>query len=228
MAASSSGIVRLNQLAVAPGKAVWVLFVDLVCLNSDGSLFDAGLAAAVAALRDGTWLPAKGEAATAQRRPHGRPWVRAPTEDGRRLSPVRLPKSRYDPELRQVFVSAERPIPLALGALPAAATFVRLDEYGQGGVHAPPSTSCNEAHPVHACGACPWPPRSTLLLDPTDDEEALADAVATAVARPDGQLLAYFQTSGARPLSAQHTEQIGAAAVARAVEFAALVQAAAQ
>ena len=56
--ASSSGLVPLDQLVVEAGKAVWVLHVDLVCLNSDGALFDAGLAAAVAALRDGALVGA--------------------------------------------------------------------------------------------------------------------------------------------------------------------------
>ena len=70
------------------------------------------------------------------------------------------------------------------------------------------------------------PTHSTLLVDPTDEEERLADAEATAVALPDGRLVGFFQTSGTRPLTREHTEQICTTAAARAAELTALIEAA--
>jgi len=54
----------------------------------------------------------------------------------------------------------------------------------------------------------------------------MADAVGTAVARTDGQLVAYYQPGGTKPLAAAHVSQITAAAAARAGELAALIDAA--
>ncbi|PCH40749.1 hypothetical protein WOLCODRAFT_99214 [Wolfiporia cocos MD-104 SS10] len=52
----SSGVVSTKSLCIAPGKAVWVLYVDATCMNYDGNAFDATLLAMVAALRN-TRLP---------------------------------------------------------------------------------------------------------------------------------------------------------------------------
>ncbi len=46
-------VVPLNSLCIAKGKAVWVLYVDAICINYDGNAFDAALLAIVAALQDG-------------------------------------------------------------------------------------------------------------------------------------------------------------------------------
>lgn len=42
----------LTSLCIAPGKAVWVLYLDISILDADGGEADAALAAALAALRD--------------------------------------------------------------------------------------------------------------------------------------------------------------------------------
>ncbi|KAK7696075.1 hypothetical protein QCA50_000717 [Cerrena zonata] len=52
----SSGIITPMSLCIEPGKSVWVLYVDAICINYDGNAFDAALLAMVAALRD-TRLP---------------------------------------------------------------------------------------------------------------------------------------------------------------------------
>jgi len=48
----SAEVVPLNSLCIAKGKAVWVLYVDAICINYDGNAFDAALLAIVAALQD--------------------------------------------------------------------------------------------------------------------------------------------------------------------------------
>ncbi|KAK1278843.1 hypothetical protein QJS04_geneDACA023692 [Acorus gramineus] len=45
----SSGLINLKELSLISGKAAWMTYVDIYCLNADGSLFDAALFAAVAA-----------------------------------------------------------------------------------------------------------------------------------------------------------------------------------
>ncbi|KAJ3701634.1 hypothetical protein LUZ61_005339 [Rhynchospora tenuis] len=45
----SSGMVNLKELCLISGKASWIAYLDVYCLNADGSLFDAALLSAVAA-----------------------------------------------------------------------------------------------------------------------------------------------------------------------------------
>ncbi|XP_027329507.1 exosome complex component RRP43 isoform X2 [Abrus precatorius] len=47
---SSSGIVDLKELSLVSGKAAWMAYLDVYCLDADGALFDAALLSAVAAL----------------------------------------------------------------------------------------------------------------------------------------------------------------------------------
>eukprot|EP00250_Pteridium_aquilinum_P009041 c18403_g1_i1 orf=496-1428(-) len=49
-ALSSTSMVDLRELSIAPGKAAWMAYLDIYCLDSDGSLLDAALLAATAAL----------------------------------------------------------------------------------------------------------------------------------------------------------------------------------
>lgn len=48
----SSGVVALSSLCIHPGKAVWVLYIDAICINYNGNAFDATLIAMVAALKN--------------------------------------------------------------------------------------------------------------------------------------------------------------------------------
>ncbi|KAI8899494.1 ribosomal protein S5 domain 2-type protein [Globomyces pollinis-pini] len=45
-------ILNLSDLCIESGKAVWVLYADIVCLNYDGSILDAAMAALMASLRN--------------------------------------------------------------------------------------------------------------------------------------------------------------------------------
>ncbi|CBI29839.3 unnamed protein product, partial [Vitis vinifera] len=46
---SFSGMINLKELSLVSGKAAWMAYLDIYCLDADGSLFDAALLAAVAA-----------------------------------------------------------------------------------------------------------------------------------------------------------------------------------
>lgn len=39
-----------SSLCIHPGKAVWTIYIDAVCINYDGNAFDATLLAMVASL----------------------------------------------------------------------------------------------------------------------------------------------------------------------------------
>ncbi|GAA0154128.1 exoribonuclease [Lithospermum erythrorhizon] len=45
----SSGLVDLKELSLVSGKAAWMAYLDIYCLDADGSLFDAALLSAVGA-----------------------------------------------------------------------------------------------------------------------------------------------------------------------------------
>ncbi|KAI3667386.1 hypothetical protein L6452_42442 [Arctium lappa] len=45
----SSGMIDLKQLSLVSGKAAWMAYLDIYCLDADGALFDAALLAAAAA-----------------------------------------------------------------------------------------------------------------------------------------------------------------------------------
>ncbi len=46
----SGAVVDLQRLAIAQGRAAWLLYLDLYVLDADGALYDAALLAALAAL----------------------------------------------------------------------------------------------------------------------------------------------------------------------------------
>lgn len=46
---SSSGMIDLKELSLVSGKAAWMAYLDIYCLDADGALFDAALLSAVAA-----------------------------------------------------------------------------------------------------------------------------------------------------------------------------------
>ncbi|QCE00479.1 exosome complex component RRP43-like [Vigna unguiculata] len=47
---SSSRMIDLKELSLVSGKAAWMTYLDIYCLDADGALFDAALLSAVAAL----------------------------------------------------------------------------------------------------------------------------------------------------------------------------------
>ncbi|XP_038697419.1 exosome complex component RRP43-like isoform X1 [Tripterygium wilfordii] len=44
----SSGMINLKELSLLSGKAAWMAYLDIYCLDADGALFDAALLSAVA------------------------------------------------------------------------------------------------------------------------------------------------------------------------------------
>ncbi|KAG9285349.1 hypothetical protein G9A89_010824 [Geosiphon pyriformis] len=46
----SAAVLSLDDLCIEEGKAVWVLYADVVCINYDGNVFDASVIAMLAAL----------------------------------------------------------------------------------------------------------------------------------------------------------------------------------
>ncbi|KAL9398363.1 hypothetical protein Peur_007324 [Populus x canadensis] len=46
---SSSGMINLKELSLVSGKAAWMAYLDIYCLDADGALFDVALLSAVGA-----------------------------------------------------------------------------------------------------------------------------------------------------------------------------------
>jgi len=49
-----SKVLDLKDLCIEEGKAVWSLWIDVVCVSYDGNIYDAALASVMAALANGT------------------------------------------------------------------------------------------------------------------------------------------------------------------------------
>jgi exosome complex component RRP43 len=45
-------VIPLDSLCISPGKAVYTLYIDVVCINYDGNAFDAAVMAVMAALKN--------------------------------------------------------------------------------------------------------------------------------------------------------------------------------
>ncbi|KAH7108048.1 ribosomal protein S5 domain 2-type protein [Auriculariales sp. MPI-PUGE-AT-0066] len=52
----SCEVLPLDSLCIQPAKAVWCIYIDIMCVNYDGNVYDATVAAVIAALRN-TRLP---------------------------------------------------------------------------------------------------------------------------------------------------------------------------
>jgi exosome complex component RRP43 len=48
----SSRTLPPTSLVIAPGKAAWSIYIDVVCINFDGNAYDAAVLAVMAALRN--------------------------------------------------------------------------------------------------------------------------------------------------------------------------------
>ncbi|CAL5423320.1 unnamed protein product [Camellia sinensis] len=46
---TSSGMINFKELSLVGGKAAWMAYLDIYCLDADGAFFDVALLAAVAA-----------------------------------------------------------------------------------------------------------------------------------------------------------------------------------
>ncbi|GLJ49824.1 hypothetical protein SUGI_1058450 [Cryptomeria japonica] len=68
---ASSGVIDVKELLISHGKAAWMAYLDIYCLDADGSLFDCALLSAIGALanlslpsvsvtEDGKVIPASG------------------------------------------------------------------------------------------------------------------------------------------------------------------------
>lgn len=102
----------LNSLCIAKGKAVWVLYVDAICINYDGNAFDAALLAIVAALQNG-----KVAAPTRARRGTDQEYI------------VKLPRAKFNEETGKTICSRKELDPLRINRLPISMTFGFFDSY---------------------------------------------------------------------------------------------------
>lgn len=97
----------LAELCIRPRKAVWALYIDVVCINYDGNAFDAAVLAVMAALQSSTLslfslvIPVRGKAEHL----------------------ATLPGVRYDDESGRAACEGTDRYPLPLGRIPLSYSF---------------------------------------------------------------------------------------------------------
>ena len=111
-----SGMLPLKSLCIQPGRAVWVIYADIMCINYDGNVTDAALFALVAALKNSECVSmphTPGDTITRSRALH----AAAHTLLHAFVSPAaRIPKARWDEDLEAAVAdsdSAEEPLQIA-------------------------------------------------------------------------------------------------------------------
>lgn len=166
----NADVVDLRELCIRSGSFVWAAHLDVYCLEHDGSVFDAALLAAVAALRD-LAIPA----ASVSR--DGRTCCRAADADAAPAAPGEADDR--------------------LAVHPHAALSLR---------RVPLSLTCGSFD-------------GAFLADPTADEEAQLDAVATVAVDERGNVLGFFKPGGESPLSAEAMRMLVGAAGMRHAEI---------
>lgn len=97
-----SQTVPLSSLCICPRKAVWALYIDVVCINYDGNAFDAAVLAVMAALKSSKYT--------------------SPVE-GNADKLATLPSVRYEDESGRAKITGPERHPLPLGSLPLSCTF---------------------------------------------------------------------------------------------------------
>jgi exosome complex RNA-binding protein Rrp42 (RNase PH superfamily) len=107
-------VIPLESLCIEEGKAVWVLYCDVVCINYDGNALDASIFALMTALSNGELGFASHITAH---------FEFLGLEQFNLV--VRLPKAEYDDGI--VRASAERLIKLDLPRFPFGASFIMFD-----------------------------------------------------------------------------------------------------
>lgn len=85
---------------IAPGKAAWAIYIDVVCINYDGNAYDAAVLAVMAALRNSGWLTSV---------------LTNPA--------ARLPRATYNDETLSTVCDANETYALPLGRIPLSCSF---------------------------------------------------------------------------------------------------------
>lgn len=109
MSSGRSNVIDTSSLCIHPGKAVWVLYVDLICINYDGNVLDAAFLSVIAALKQSNV---------------GNIGLRITSEH---KTPARLPKATYDEETDKTTCSRDSLSPLNLRCTPLVFSFGIFD-----------------------------------------------------------------------------------------------------
>ncbi len=155
----NSGMIDLKDLCIVKGKYVWVVYVDMTCLNFAGNILDTSIKALTAALKS-VMVPN----VTVISNDSDETMEEEESDDKVDKDKVKKIEIEVDPEQRQ---------PLKLGPMPLSCT---MSVFGD-----------------------------KLLLDPTDEEEVLADASVTVVLNTDKEVC-NLQKAGGTPLGSDKVQ----------------------
>ncbi len=136
---TNSKLVKLEDLCIVEGQHVWVLYIDLTCLNFGGNILDVSIKALTSALNS----------------------LKMPKVT---ILEQETPSTSEEQQSVEIKVSPEERQPLKLGPIPLSCTVSLFgDKY---------------------------------LLDPTDEEEELADANVTVVLNADREVVHIHKPGG--------------------------------
>ncbi len=137
-------MVNLKDLCISRGKFVWVVYIDLTCLNFGGNILDCSVKALISALKT----------------------VKVPSvEVTVQESEQKSEKEEDDSDKKvEIKVDPESREPLRLGPLPLSCTMAVFDD--------------------------------KILLDPTDEEEDLAEASVTVVLTAENEVCHVLKPGG--------------------------------
>ena len=103
-----SGVLPTSSLCIEPAKAVWVLFIDAICINYDGNVLDATLLAMIAALKNSERVPR-----------YANPFVHIPE--------AQLPKATFNEETGSTICSRKQKQHLDMKRTPVSTSFGIFD-----------------------------------------------------------------------------------------------------
>lgn len=109
----------LEGLCICPGKAVWALYIDVVCINYDGNAFDAAVMAVMAALRNSK----SPRYAFLHERLSIARQLDWPGHDHELTATARLPRATYNDDSGQTVCSRTETFPLQIGRTPLSCSF---------------------------------------------------------------------------------------------------------
>ncbi|CAI0385967.1 unnamed protein product [Linum tenue] len=168
----SSGMIDLKELALVSGKAAWMAYLDIYCLDADGALFDAALLSAVAAF-----------------------------SHCKHLSPFLIVPTSYTLLLSLIHVSARYSLAVQIPVVSVndKGKIVAFTEEGDG--RKLEKEAVNKEKIKLTLGSIPFSltcalHKKYILADPTSEEESIMETLVTVVMDSSDRLVSFYKPGG--------------------------------
>ncbi|KAG6743857.1 hypothetical protein POTOM_052560 [Populus tomentosa] len=189
--AEISGMINLKELSLVSGKAAWMAYLDIYCLDADGALFDAALLSAVAAF-------SHCKTASFSCSHHFWPWVNAPVFF--KTQPLKRVDDLVKPSLDMPKnVDHEDHVQIPIVSLNDDGKIVLVSEEDEG--------AKLEKEPVNKekrklkLSSIPFSltcilHKNYILADPTAEEESIMETLVTVVLDSSARLVSFYKPGG--------------------------------